>query len=69
VGRRWRPLRWIYFLAGIFGVAVSSAIPPSHYAFWPTVVTALLVLLTAVLASDELLMRIHRIFWRREWPK
>ena len=32
-------------------------------------VIALLVLGLAFFASDELLTRVHRIFWRREWPK
>jgi hypothetical protein len=36
---------------------------------WLAVLIAALVLGVPLLASEELLERIHRIFWRREWPK
>jgi hypothetical protein len=69
--KTWGVIRRIYFIAGILiaipaGLSFASpgSISPFLYAG-----VALLILGVALLASDELLQRIHRIYWRREWPK
>jgi hypothetical protein len=58
------------------GAGVLFAIPALLALVWPawpgsviSGVIALLVLGVALFASDALLNRVHRIFWRREWPK
>ena len=67
----WGFIRRIYLVAGIL-----FAVPVLLSFAWPTSpgplisgVIALLVLGVVFFASDELLTRVHRIFWRREWPK
>jgi hypothetical protein len=50
------------------GAAFSFTSPGSVSPYLPAGI-ALLVLGVAFFASDELLQRFHRIFWRREWPK
>jgi cytochrome c oxidase assembly factor CtaG len=69
--KSWGVIRWIYLVAGIIagiGAAFSFISPGSISPFLASVI-ALLVLAVPLLASDELLQRVHRIFWRREWPK
>ena len=67
----WSVTRRIYLIAGVL-----FAVPALVGLVWPlspgpviSGVIALLVLGVALFASDELLNRVHRIFWRREWPK
>jgi len=69
--KSWGLIRWIYLVAGIIAAigAVFSFIAPDSISPYLAVVIALLVLAVPLVASDELLQRVHRIFWRREWPK
>jgi hypothetical protein len=67
----WGFIRRIYLAVGIVaavGAALSFAWPGTISPFLSAVI-AVLVLGVAFLASDDLLQRVHRIFWRREWPK
>jgi len=71
--RSWGFTRWIYLTAGIIAaiVAAYSFVAPGGASITPVLaaVIALLVIGVPVFASDELLQRVHRIFWRRQWPK
>ena len=69
--KNWGLVRRVYFVAGALlaiGAATSffsqGSVSPYLY-----VLAAILVLGVALLASDELLQRVHRIFWRGDWPK
>ena len=68
----WNWVRYIYLSVGILASlrALASFIWDG---FWPgpemSTVIAVLILGVAVFASDELFQRVHRILWRREWPK
>ena len=71
--KSWGLIRWIYLVAGVIaGIgAVFAFVSQSAMSISPVLaaVIALIVLGVPLLASDELLQRVHRIFWRREWPK
>lgn len=68
----WNWVRYIYLGVGILAAlrALASII---WSGFWPgpevSTVIAVLILGVAVFASDDLFTRVHRILWRREWPK
>jgi hypothetical protein len=69
--KTWGTIRRIFLIAGILaavGAAFSFAAPSSISPFLYAGV-ALLLLCIPLLASDDLIHRIQRIFWRREWPK
>jgi len=69
--KTWGSVRRIYFAIGILGLAIATIwlfVPGSDNPFL-LFVLPVLILDSAVLADDELLNRIHRIAWRREWPK
>ena len=67
----WGFIRRIYLVAGLLFTLPILLSVPSTTSTGPLVsgVIALLVLGLALFASDQLLARVHRIFWRREWPK
>jgi hypothetical protein len=69
--KTWGLVRGIYLAAGMLCavVAAASFVSPSSTPRWFFALIALLVLWVPLFASDELIKRIHRIFWRREWPK
>jgi hypothetical protein len=69
--KTWGLLRRIYLVVGIVCVlvAIGFFLAPGSLSPWLIVLVAALVLGVSVLASDELLHRIHRIYWWREWPK
>jgi hypothetical protein len=69
--KTWGVARRIYLTAGILAVcgAAFSFVSPGSMNPYLSAGIALLVLGVPLLASDDLLQRIHRIFWRREWPK
>jgi hypothetical protein len=69
--KTWGTVRRIYLVAGILVAigAATSFVSPGSISPYLFAGIALLVLGVALLASDELLQRIHRIYWRREWPK
>jgi len=69
--KTWGIVRRIYFGVGILG-----AIPAIVFLFVPGTqspfllfVLPVLIIGAAVFPDDELFNRIHRIVWRREWPK
>jgi hypothetical protein len=69
--KTWGIVRRIYFGVGLLGVAIATIclfVPGSDNPFL-LFVLPVLILGSAVFADDELFNRIHRIAWRREWPK
>jgi uncharacterized BrkB/YihY/UPF0761 family membrane protein len=69
--RTWGLVRRIYLVAGVLAavVAIIFLFVPGAETPWLQALIASLILGVALLANDELFDRIHRIFWRREWPK
>jgi len=69
--RTWGIVRRIYFGAGVIGLILAMVFLFIAGAENPLLlfVVPVLVICAAVLPDDELFNRIHRIFWRREWPK
>ena len=71
--RTWGFIRWVYFAVGaVSGVVAALAFTaPDGMSIspWLAALIAVLVLSVPLFASDALLQRVHRIFWRREWPK
>ena len=69
--KTWGLARQIYLAAGILCAiaAAASFVGAGSISPWLSALAALLVLWIPLFASDELLNRVHRIFWRREWPK
>jgi hypothetical protein len=71
--RSWGRTRWIYLAVAVLAAmgAAYSFVAPSAASITPVLAAliALLVLGVPLFASDDLLQRVHRIFWRRQWPK
>jgi len=69
--RTWGFLRYTYLGAGILtaAAAISSFISPGAVSPYLYAAAAVLVIGVALLATDSFFDRVHRIFWRREWPK
>ena len=71
--KSWGFIRWIYLIAGLIAAIAAplAFVSPDAMSINPFLATAiaLLVLVVPLMASDELLQRVHRIFWWRKWPK
>jgi len=69
--KTWGIARRIYLGLGILGavLAVVFLFVPGTENPLLLFVLPLLLLGAAVFADDDLFNRIHRIAWRREWPK
>jgi hypothetical protein len=69
--KTWGIVRRIYLGVGVVGVvlATSAAFLPGSLNPLLLLVLPALIVCAAVFADDELFNRIHRIVWRREWPK
>jgi hypothetical protein len=68
---RLRVLRRVYFLAGFalfVGNFLVTGLNPT-FGFWTTLALSVLPMWVAIFSSDDLFRRVHRIFWRREWPE
>ena len=67
----WGAMRRGFLVVGVLAASASAYLsfsPDQLSAYLPAAIaTAILAL--AFLGSDNLLNRIFRVFWRREWPK
>lgn len=69
--KTWGIVRRIYLGVGILGAIVALVlllVPGTENPFL-LFVLPVLIIGAAVFADDALFNRIHRIAWRREWPK
>jgi hypothetical protein len=68
--RTWGFVRWAYFLFGFVLLVVNLLTPgiPS-IGYGSLFLVSGLLMGAAFFSGDELFQRIHRIVWRREWPK
>ena len=69
--KTWGMVRRIYLGVGLVALLVATVtlfVPGAENPLLYFVVPVL-VIGAAVFADDDLFNRIHRIFWRREWPK
>jgi hypothetical protein len=72
VGKKmtWGFVRWAYFLFGFLLLVVNLLMPGIPVIGYGTLFLISALLMGAALFSDDaLFQRIHRIVWRREWPK
>ena len=69
--KTWGIVRRIYFGAGVLLAigAISSIVWPGPVSPYLYALSAVLVLAVALGASDDHFVRVHRIFWHRQWPK
>ena len=71
-----RRVTWNWVRRVYLGVGLLATVGAVLQFVWPGVpgpivstLVAILLLGVALFASDELFQRVHRILWRREWPK
>lgn len=64
-------MRRAYLVLGVLTALASAylSFSPNQLNPYLPAIIAVGILALAFLASDDLLVRVSRVFWRRDWPK